>query len=429
MSKEADIKVVKIQTCVLKVYIHCDECKRKVKKLLHKIEGVYEIDIDAEQGKVTVAGNVDPNTLIKKLQKIKKHAELWPSKGGNPQLNKQLQALQIDNGEGPKGGKPQKGGKDLKGQQQQQQQQLLQKIKGLKDMKLPQLKDLKLPTKTQKSVKFNLPEDDGDVTDDGFDDYYDDDDMDDGGFDDDDFDMYPNEVKANLKKAAMNQQNPPMGAPKNGKKGGAGDVQVQNKAMVGNTDAKDGNGGKKGGQSQGGGAGVAKSGGKNGGAQDHKNGGNGGTGNNKVATNGTNGGNNSAASGGKKGGGGGKNDHMGHPMPNNMSHGFHGMNLSGGGANVGQMGNMPMGQMGNIPVQGLPAMNAGGYFQGAGPGFPPGNPYNQQQFIAAMMQQQRQNGMYARPPSYPVPCMPHPSAGESYANLFSDENPNSCMIM
>ncbi|XXG54420.1 hypothetical protein AAC387_Pa03g2303 [Persea americana] len=423
MSKEADIKVVKIQTCVLKVYIHCDGCKQKVKKLLQKIEGVYSMNIDAEQGKVTVAGNVDPNTLIKKLQKNGKHAELWPSKGGNPQLNKQFQAVKIDNGEGPKGGKPQKGGKDLKGQQQQQQ--LLQKIKGLKDMKLPQLKDLKLPTKTKKSVKFNLPEDGDDVTDDGFDDDYGDDDIDDDGFDDDDFGMDPNEVKAHLKKAAMNQQNPPVGAPKNGKKGGAGDVQVQNKAMVGNTDAKDGNGGKKGGQSQGGGAGVAKNGGKNGGAQDHKNGGNGGTGNNKVATNGTNGGHNSASSGGKKGGGaggGGKNDHMGHPMPNNMSHEFHGMNLSGGGANVGQMGNMPMGQMGNIPVQGLTAMNAGGYFQGAGPEFPAGNPYHQQQYIAAMIQQQRQNGMYARPP-------PHPPAGESYTNFFSDENANGCMIM
>lgn len=29
------------QTCVLKVYIHCDGCKQKVKKLLRKIEGIF----------------------------------------------------------------------------------------------------------------------------------------------------------------------------------------------------------------------------------------------------------------------------------------------------------------------------------------------------------------------------------------------------
>jgi hypothetical protein len=36
MSKE---EFMKIQTCVLKVNIHCDGCKQKVKKILQKIEG------------------------------------------------------------------------------------------------------------------------------------------------------------------------------------------------------------------------------------------------------------------------------------------------------------------------------------------------------------------------------------------------------
>ncbi|KAI8003974.1 Heavy metal-associated isoprenylated plant protein 32 [Camellia lanceoleosa] len=38
MSKE---EFLKIQTCVLKVNIHCDGCKRKVKKILHKIDGIF----------------------------------------------------------------------------------------------------------------------------------------------------------------------------------------------------------------------------------------------------------------------------------------------------------------------------------------------------------------------------------------------------
>ncbi|KAF3619751.1 putative MLO-like protein 3-like [Capsicum annuum] len=57
------------QTCVLKVNIHCDGCKQEVKKKLQKIEGVYIVKIDADQSKVTVTGNVDPATLIKKLVK------------------------------------------------------------------------------------------------------------------------------------------------------------------------------------------------------------------------------------------------------------------------------------------------------------------------------------------------------------------------
>lgn len=30
-----------MQTCVLKVNIHCDGCKHKVKKILQKIEGIF----------------------------------------------------------------------------------------------------------------------------------------------------------------------------------------------------------------------------------------------------------------------------------------------------------------------------------------------------------------------------------------------------
>ncbi|KAL4385406.1 hypothetical protein GQ457_15G003890 [Hibiscus cannabinus] len=80
MSKNQDFKLLKIQTCVLKVNIHCDGCKQKVKKLLRRIEGVYQVNIDAEQQKVTVSGSVDSATLIKKLVRAGKHAEVWSQK-------------------------------------------------------------------------------------------------------------------------------------------------------------------------------------------------------------------------------------------------------------------------------------------------------------------------------------------------------------
>ncbi|KAK6913783.1 Heavy metal-associated domain, HMA [Dillenia turbinata] len=71
---------LKYQIWVLKVSIHCEGCKRKVKKVLQGIDGVYITTIDLHQQKVTVAGNVDAETLIKKLNKTGKHAELWPEK-------------------------------------------------------------------------------------------------------------------------------------------------------------------------------------------------------------------------------------------------------------------------------------------------------------------------------------------------------------
>ncbi|KAL2464053.1 heavy metal-associated isoprenylated plant protein 35-like [Forsythia ovata] len=77
---EEPLPALQYQTWVLKVSIHCQGCKRKVKKVLQAIEGVYTTNIDAQQQKVTVTGNIDADTLIKKLVKNGKHAELWPEK-------------------------------------------------------------------------------------------------------------------------------------------------------------------------------------------------------------------------------------------------------------------------------------------------------------------------------------------------------------
>lgn len=246
MSKE---EFLKIQTCVLKVNIHCDGCKRKVKKILQKIDGVYTTSIDSEQGKVTVSGNVDPATLIKKLAKSGKHAEVWGSQkavnSNQNQLNNQFKNMQIDkgkggnnknqgngNGGGQKGGNGNGNNQQGKGQQggqtpQQQQLQQLQQLKAFQDLKLPPFKDMKMPpfsnnnnNKDQggglKAVKFNLPEDD-DVSDDEFDEFDDDDDDYD---DDDEFDDELDDVPVN------NKMKPMMG---NGQ--GGGGAQMANMMM------------------------------------------------------------------------------------------------------------------------------------------------------------------------------------------------------
>ncbi|RAL48240.1 hypothetical protein DM860_005664 [Cuscuta australis] len=66
------------KTWVLKVPIHCQACKRKVKKVLHTVDGVYITEIDEREHKVTVTGNVEADALIKKLLRSGKTADLWP---------------------------------------------------------------------------------------------------------------------------------------------------------------------------------------------------------------------------------------------------------------------------------------------------------------------------------------------------------------
>ncbi|KAG9448971.1 hypothetical protein H6P81_008936 [Aristolochia fimbriata] len=124
MTKEEDFKLLKIQTCVLKVNLHCDGCKQKVKKLLQRIEGVYTVNIDAEQQKVTVSGNVDSATLIKKLVRAGKHAELWSQKSNQNQKHQPANCIKDD-----------KSAKD-------QKQGLMKGLKALKNQqKLPSFSD------------------------------------------------------------------------------------------------------------------------------------------------------------------------------------------------------------------------------------------------------------------------------------------------
>ncbi|KAL4380038.1 hypothetical protein GQ457_02G036320 [Hibiscus cannabinus] len=81
---------LKYKAWVLKVSIHCEGCKRKVEKILRNIEGVYEAYADLKQQKATVKANVHVNaeTLIGKLVKKGRHAELWPEKS-EPKEKKQ----------------------------------------------------------------------------------------------------------------------------------------------------------------------------------------------------------------------------------------------------------------------------------------------------------------------------------------------------
>ncbi|KAL1802325.1 hypothetical protein ACET3Z_030972 [Daucus carota] len=409
--------IMKMQSCVLRVNIHCDGCKHKVKKLLQKMEGVYSTSIDSEQGKVTVMGNVDPNALVKKLVKSGKHAELWggAQKGSNNMMmNNMFKNMQMDNGSN-KGGKDnnkpqQKGGKDQQKNLQQQQAQF-QKIL---QQHGKSSKDFKMPSKDQKTVKFDFPVDDDEYSDEYSDDDYDDDDE----YDDEDdeefgghgFDDHRNVQKFQDNKMKLGMGNGGMGMMnfggnskkggfdlpidvkgkkdgKDGKKDGKKDDKKEKgeknkggfsfKSLMGKSDGKKDGGkksgeiggkeGKKGGKDNQGGDGKKfdskNFGGKNDGGKNGGGGKNSGKlqGEVKVNNGGKNKGGDGHNNGGHYGGGPGgdpySNGSRGINVKGAAKHdGFHDMKSHNGGAagrpmgQMGQMGSYPMGQMGNNPM-------------------------------------------------------------------------------
>ncbi|XP_047058998.1 heavy metal-associated isoprenylated plant protein 35-like [Lolium rigidum] len=71
---------VEYQVLVLRVSIHCEGCKKKVKKVLQHVDGVFRCDIDGRRNRVTVTASrkIDAGVLIARLHKSGKHAEPWP---------------------------------------------------------------------------------------------------------------------------------------------------------------------------------------------------------------------------------------------------------------------------------------------------------------------------------------------------------------
>ncbi|WOK99159.1 protein SODIUM POTASSIUM ROOT DEFECTIVE 2-like [Canna indica] len=64
------------KTVVLRVSMHCNGCARKVQKHISKMEGVTSIEVDLENKKVVVVGDVTPFEVLESVSKVK-FAELW----------------------------------------------------------------------------------------------------------------------------------------------------------------------------------------------------------------------------------------------------------------------------------------------------------------------------------------------------------------
>uniref|UniRef100_A0A7N0RH50 HMA domain-containing protein n=1 Tax=Kalanchoe fedtschenkoi TaxID=63787 RepID=A0A7N0RH50_KALFE len=65
------------QTVTLKVVMSCQGCVGAVKRVLGKMEGVESFDIDIDQQKVTVIGNVQPESVLQTVSKTGKKTAFW----------------------------------------------------------------------------------------------------------------------------------------------------------------------------------------------------------------------------------------------------------------------------------------------------------------------------------------------------------------
>lgn len=62
----------------------CGGCSGAVKRVLTKMEGVESFDIDMEQQKVTVKGNVKPEDVFQTVSKTGKKTAFWEAEEATP---------------------------------------------------------------------------------------------------------------------------------------------------------------------------------------------------------------------------------------------------------------------------------------------------------------------------------------------------------
>uniref|UniRef100_A0ACD5VUD5 Uncharacterized protein n=1 Tax=Avena sativa TaxID=4498 RepID=A0ACD5VUD5_AVESA len=64
------------KTVELRVSMHCYGCAKKVQKHISKMEGVSSFEVDLENKKVVVTGDVTPYEVLVSVSKVMKFAEL-----------------------------------------------------------------------------------------------------------------------------------------------------------------------------------------------------------------------------------------------------------------------------------------------------------------------------------------------------------------
>jgi copper chaperone CopZ len=62
------------------VALCCENCVRKVQKALHEMDGVVSVNCDIVARKVIVTGDAKPDSVLKKVRKVRKDAQFVPKK-------------------------------------------------------------------------------------------------------------------------------------------------------------------------------------------------------------------------------------------------------------------------------------------------------------------------------------------------------------
>ncbi|KAL9237130.1 hypothetical protein vseg_011716 [Gypsophila vaccaria] len=84
-------KNVEPQYVELKVPLYSYGCERKVKKALTNLRGIYSVNVDYAQQKVTVWGICNKYDVLSTIKKKRKDAQFW-----NPEDNPKLEKTEKD---------------------------------------------------------------------------------------------------------------------------------------------------------------------------------------------------------------------------------------------------------------------------------------------------------------------------------------------
>ncbi|KAF9594993.1 hypothetical protein IFM89_035766 [Coptis chinensis] len=80
------------QTVVLKVGMSCQGCVGAVKRVLNKMEGIDSYDVNIEEQKVTVIGNVQPDAVFQTVSKTGKKTAFWEAEAPGEAESKPAEA-------------------------------------------------------------------------------------------------------------------------------------------------------------------------------------------------------------------------------------------------------------------------------------------------------------------------------------------------
>ncbi|CAI9091320.1 OLC1v1026324C1 [Oldenlandia corymbosa var. corymbosa] len=83
------------QTVVLKVGMSCQGCVGAVNRVLGKMEGVDSFEINLEQQKVTVKGNVQPEAVLQTVSKTGKKTSFWEEEAPAAPESKPVEAAAV----------------------------------------------------------------------------------------------------------------------------------------------------------------------------------------------------------------------------------------------------------------------------------------------------------------------------------------------